>query len=67
MDELIRQLSEQHQVDPDLIEQLLQYEQTKIHMERRRGAKDDLRRIIEKHQRSFSWKGEEGRNTTFDA
>jgi hypothetical protein len=49
MDELIRQLSERHKVDADLISQLLQYEQTKIHMERRRGAKDELRRIIEKH------------------
>ena len=49
MDDLIRKCAEQRAVDSELIRRLIEYEKTKIHLERRRGAKDDLRRIIETH------------------
>ncbi len=49
MDELIRQLTEKYGVDPGLVQKLVEYEQTKVHLERRRGARDALRRLIEQH------------------
>jgi len=49
MDDLIRRAAENHGADPELIQQLVEYEQTRVHLERRRGAKDDLRRLIEQH------------------
>ena len=49
MDELIRDCAERQRTDPQLLRQLIDYEKTKVHMERRRGAKDDHRRIIEAH------------------
>jgi hypothetical protein len=49
MDELIQECAERHGVDPQLISRLIDYEKTMVHMERRRGAEDDLRRIIETH------------------
>lgn len=49
MDNIIYEVAQKHGADPELVRQLLQYEQSKVHLERRRGAKDDLRRIIEQH------------------
>ena len=49
MDDLIRQCAEKHAVDAELIHRLIEYEKTKMHLKLRRGAKDDLRRIIETH------------------
>lgn len=49
MDKLVSQIAEKHKVTPELIERLVAYEQTKVHLERRRGAKDELRRVIEQH------------------
>jgi hypothetical protein len=49
MDKIIREVAAEHQVDPELLRRLIQVEQDKVHLERRRGAKDELRRIIEEH------------------
>ncbi len=49
MDELVKELAAKHEVAPELIEQLVAYERTKVHLKRRRGAKDELRLLIEKH------------------
>ena len=49
MDKLVDEIAEGHNVAPELIERLVVYEQTKVHLERRRGAKDELRRVIEQH------------------
>lgn len=48
MDDRIRKIADKHEVDPDLIQALVEYEKTKVHLERRRGAKDEIRRLIEK-------------------
>ena len=49
MDDLIRTIAEKHSCDDDLIRRMIDYEQSKVHLERRRGAKDELRRLLEKH------------------
>ena len=49
MDELVNEIAGKYNVVPELIERLVAYEQTKVHLERRRGAKDELRRVIEQH------------------
>jgi hypothetical protein len=49
MDELITQCAERHAIASELVRRLIEYEKTKVHLERRRGAKEDLRRIIEAH------------------
>ena len=45
--DLIQEVATKHRVDAKLIEQLVDYEQTRVHLERRRGAKDQLRALIE--------------------
>lgn len=49
MDELIQEITEKCGVDARLLQDLLQVEQGKVHLERRRGAKNELRSIIEQH------------------
>ena len=49
MDDLIREITEKHGVDARLLQDLLKVELGKVHLERRRGAKDELRSIIEQH------------------
>lgn len=49
MDELIKEIAVKHNIDPALILRLVEYEQTRVHLQRRRGARDDLRRLIEQH------------------
>ena len=49
MDELVCETAEKHNVEPALIRLLVEYEQTKVHLQRRRGAKGELRRLIEQH------------------
>lgn len=46
-EDLLRKISNEHQVDVRLIEELIDFEKTKVHLERRRGAKDHIRRTIE--------------------
>ena len=49
MDDLVSNIAESHEVDSELINKLIEYEQTKIHLKLRRGAKHDIKRLIEKH------------------
>lgn len=49
MDEVIQEVATKHNVDPALLRQLIELERGKVHLERRRGAKDELRGVIEKH------------------
>jgi len=49
MNKIIDEVAQKHGADPGLIRQLLEYEETKVHLQRRRGAKDELRRRIEQH------------------
>ena len=49
MDDLINETARKHNVDPDLIRGLLAVEQSKVHLRKRRGAKDELRQLVEKH------------------
>ena len=44
---LIKEVAENYGVDADLIKTLLAYEQTRVHLDKRRGAKDQLRTLIE--------------------
>ena len=46
-DRLLTDVAEKHDVDPDLLKQLIGYEQGRVHLQKRRGAKDEIRRIIE--------------------
>jgi hypothetical protein len=34
-------------VDPDLLHELISYEQGRVHLKKRRGAKSDIKQIIE--------------------
>lgn len=45
--ELLNSIAEKHQVDVVLIRRLIEFEKEKVHLERRRGAKDNIRRMIE--------------------
>ncbi|MFC1976418.1 DNA modification system-associated small protein [Chloroflexota bacterium] len=45
--QLLQEVSEKHQVDLQLLQNLIAFEATKVHMQRRRGAKDGLRKLIE--------------------
>jgi hypothetical protein len=49
MDDLIGEVARRHGVDRKLIERLIDYEKTKVHLSKRRGAKGELRQMIEKH------------------
>ena len=49
MDELIKEIAESSGADPELLKKLIEYERPKVHLERRRGARDELRRMIERH------------------
>lgn len=46
---LLREVAAKHGVDPRLLLQLIAIEREKVHLERRRGAKDELRAVIESH------------------
>jgi predicted kinase len=45
--ELLAEIADEHDVDINLLEDLLSYEQTKVHLERRRGAKSEIQHMIE--------------------
>lgn len=45
--ELIEEIADKHKLDPELLRRLIAFEVPKIHLERRRGAKDGIRRILE--------------------
>ena len=42
-----KEIAAKHGVDAAIVLELIEFERTKVHMERRRGAKDAIRRIIE--------------------
>jgi len=46
-DRLLTDIAEDHGVDPDLLNEMIDYEKGRVHLERRPGAKDDLRDMIE--------------------
>lgn len=46
-DRLLTEIAEKHDVDPDLLKDLIDYEQGRVHLKKRRGAKGDIQRIIE--------------------
>lgn len=46
-DELLREIAERHSVDPELVKSLIEFESTKVHLEKRRGAKKHIRKAIQ--------------------
>lgn len=46
-DRLLTEIADDHGVDPDLLNEMIDYEKGRVHLERRPGAKDDLRDVIE--------------------
>jgi len=46
---LLRDIAEEHQVSATLLQELINYEQGRVHLQRRRGAKSDIQQIIEQH------------------
>ncbi len=49
MDKLLRETAKEHEVDAKLLERLVDIEKPKVHLERRRNIKTELRRAIEEH------------------
>lgn len=47
--ELLREVSAEYNVDPGLLGQLVELENTKVHLERRRLVTRQIREIIEQH------------------
>jgi len=45
--QLLQEVSEKHQIDLALLQDLIAFETTKMHSQRRRGAKDKIRKLIE--------------------
>ena len=43
------EIAAKHRVDASLLMKLIEIERKKVHLERRRGVKDELRRTIEQH------------------
>jgi hypothetical protein len=52
MDKLLKETAKEHGVDPALLKGLIEIEKAKVHLQRRRGAKAELRQAIEKHLES---------------
>ncbi len=46
MDELITDISEKHKVPPELLRKLIDHEQEKVHLERRRNAVSEIITIL---------------------
>lgn len=44
---LLKSIADKHNVDISLLSQLMEYEYTKVHLERRRGAKSEIQHMIE--------------------
>ncbi|RMG75356.1 MAG: hypothetical protein D6711_06855 [Chloroflexi bacterium] len=45
---ILEEVAKEFQVDTRLLHSLIEYEQSKVHLLKRRGAKNDLRQIIER-------------------
>ena len=48
-EELIRHAAQKHGVDAALLQALIDHEQTKVHLRKRRGVADQLRKLVEEH------------------
>jgi hypothetical protein len=46
-DQLLTDVAEKHNVDPGLLRNLIDYERGRVHLERRPGAKKEIRQQIE--------------------
>ena len=46
-DRLLSEVADEHDVDPDLLNDMIDYEKGRVHLERRPGAKKTLREMIE--------------------
>jgi hypothetical protein len=46
-DRLLNEVADDHDVDPDLLTDMIDYEKGRVHLERRPGAKQKLRDMIE--------------------
>jgi hypothetical protein len=46
---LLTEIAEKHDTDPALLQKLIDYEQGRVHLRKRRGAKADIQRAIEEH------------------
>ena len=46
---LLKEIAEKHKVDDSLLKELIDYEQGRVHLKRRRGAKKDIRHQIDAH------------------
>ena len=46
---LLAQVAKRHDTDSSLLQKLIEYEQGRVHLQRRRGAKADIQRMIEEH------------------
>jgi len=46
-DRLLNEVADDHDVDPDLLTDMINYEKGRVHLERRPGAKKKLREMIE--------------------
>ena len=46
-DNLIQETAEKYEVDVSLLKKLIAFEKTKVHLEKRPGAKEKIRKIIE--------------------
>jgi hypothetical protein len=40
-------VAENHDVEPDLLHDLISYEQGRVHLKKRRGAKSDIKQMIQ--------------------
>ena len=45
--EFVERAAQQHGVEPELLLRLIEYEATKVHLQKRRGAKAAVRELIE--------------------
>jgi len=44
---ILQEVAKEHDIDANLLRQLIDYEQERVHLQRRRGAKSDIQEIIE--------------------
>lgn len=49
MDKLLKETAKEHDVEPALLRRLIDIEKSKVHLQKRRGAKIELRQAIEQH------------------
>ena len=46
---LLREICARHELKPELLQTLIEIEESKLHSEKRRGVKTELRAAIERH------------------